>query len=52
MESAAVSPGLPVGVSIQLSCASLEQAGIKKLQTCHLPTCFISCSFGGSGVPR
>lgn len=52
MESVTVSPGLPMSVPIQLSCASLEQAGVEKLQISHLPTCLISCSFKGSVAPR
>lgn len=52
VESITVSPGLPVGVNIQLSSTSVEQAGIEKLQITHLPTCLISCSFKGLVVPR
>lgn len=48
MESVTVCPQLPVGVNIQLSYSSLEEANVDNPQISQLPTCLISCSFKGS----
>ena len=48
LESVTVCPQLPVGVNIQLSYSSLEEANVDNPQISQLPTCLISCSFKGS----